>query len=72
MRGAKTAGQKGKQQTTRTSVVLDPPLLENLKCLAQKSRKPQGQIIRDALRDYLEKQGLKPDRFPKLKMEISY
>ncbi len=62
-----------KEHNSRTSVVLDPTLRENLKCLAQKYGMAQGEIIRDALRYYLrEKEGLEPDKFPKLTMEISY
>ncbi len=60
-------------EVSRTSVVLDPPLKENLRCLAQRNGQPQGQIIRDALRYYLtEKEKLDPDKFPRLTMQISY
>ena len=61
-----------KKQAARTSVILDPPLLENLRCLAQKTRQAQGEIIREALRYYLKQQGLEPDRIPTLVMEINY
>ena len=65
--------QKGQGQISRTSVILDTPLKQNLKCLAKKDGRTQGEIIRDALRFYLqEKKGLEPDRFPKLTVEISY
>ncbi len=71
--GSRVLPQESQRQGMRTSVVLDPPLRENLKCVAQRNGQPQGQIIREALRYYLkEKQGLEPDKFPKLKMEISY
>lgn len=66
----KSAGKAAKE---RTSVALEPPLRENLKCLSQKTGQPQGAIIREALRFYFkEKQGLQPDKFPKLEAVISY
>lgn len=65
--------QNDGDRANRTSVVLGVTLRENLKCLAQKHGTPQGHIIREALRYYLkEKEGLDPDRIPKLRMEISY
>lgn len=71
--GERGGGKMKKEQSSRTSVVLDPTLRENLKCLAQKSGLAQGEIIRNALRYYLrEKEGLEPDKLPKLTMEISY
>lgn len=68
-----TSSTPGRDEVSRTSVVLNYQLKENLRCLAQKNGQPQGQIIREALRYYLtEKEGLDPDRLPRLTMQISY
>lgn len=58
------------QRQARTTVILTESLNLNLDFLALRSRRAKGEIIREALADYVKKQGLVPESVPSI--EVSY
>lgn len=51
---------------TRTTVFLPNVLNENLTCLALQNDVPKAEIVRQALAEYMQKKGIKPDKKPKI------
>jgi hypothetical protein len=58
-------------KTTRTTLVLPETLDQNLELCAVKFGMPKGEIIKEALSNFLKEKGLQPDRRPK-KVSIEY
>ena len=58
------------ERQARTTVILTETLNFNLDLLALRSRRAKGELIREALAEYVKKQGLVPESVPSI--EISY
>jgi hypothetical protein len=65
MEHGKTKNSFEKQSVTRTTVVLPKVLDQNIEVLCSIEGKPKGEIIAAALKQFLEKKGLQPEKSPK-------
>ncbi len=52
-----------KDKRERYSTTLDPDLVERFKILAIRQRKRFNVVLEDAIRDYLEKHEIKPNKW---------
>lgn len=59
-----SADGEGGGKPARTTIFMTEALSFNLDLFALKSGKPKGEIVREAVTQYLEKAGLEPERKP--------
>jgi predicted transcriptional regulator len=61
------SGRSGtsKGSLTRTTVVLSEELDRNIEVLCSIERRPKGEVIAAAIKQFLERKGLQPDKSPK-------
>lgn len=60
----------GGKNMPRTTVFLTDVLHANLECFSLTTGESKGSIVRTALAEYLQKQGMKPNQTPKV--TVSY
>ena len=58
------------EKPARTTILLPQSLNSNLEVLALQKGRLKGELIREALADYLRHQGLAPERMPSIR--VSY
>lgn len=54
-----------KPSLTRTTIVLPEELDRNIEVLCSIERRPKGEVIASAIKQFLERKGLQPDKSPK-------
>ena len=65
MENKKIRGATEKQSVTRTTIILPRVLDQNIEVLCSIEGKQKGEVIATALKQFLEKKGLQPDKTPK-------
>lgn len=72
-RGSNGSGTKqgSDPALTRTTIMYPVALDENLEVYSIQVGRPKGEIIKEALSDFLKSKGLQPDKRPR-RIEVSY
>jgi hypothetical protein len=64
---ANTAVAPAEKRFSRTTVILPEALKRNIDLLAASNRRPIGEVIREALAQYVSQHGLVPEVVPQVK-----